>query len=415
MANQEVAHSAKGRKFRFFYGYIIVAAGFLFMLIAFGAQYSFGVFFKPVLTEFGWTRAETSGAYSLYFLIMGLFNIFAGKLSDRFGPRIAVSAFGICLGLSYLLMSQIHAIWQLYLFFGVLSGIGMGFFVPIVSTVAKWYIRARGLMTGIVVAGIGVGLIVMPPFANNLIANHGWRSSYIIIGFIILGIILIVAKFLKRDPSQVSQYPDDSEQLSVENLHSSIQGIPMQKAILIRQFWMLVVMNFSFNYCIQTAIVHVVPYATDIGFQAVIAATILTTIGVASIAGKIGIGGIYDRIGSKRSFIIASILMIISMVWLNLAQAPWAFYMFAAIFGLGYGGFSSLQSPSVADLFGLKAHGAIFGIIFFSSTIGGAGGPLITGFIFDNYGSYQLGFLICAGFGVLCLAMALLLKPVQPP
>jgi len=412
LANQ-VTTPGKGKKRRFFYGYVIVAAGFLILTIGYGAQYSFGVFFKPVLTEFGWARAETSGAYSLFMFMQGLFSILAGRLSDRFGPRIVISICGVCLGLGYLLMSQIHAIWQLYLFYGLLAGMGMGSWVPILSTVARWFIRMRGLMTGIVVAGVGVGLIAMPPLANHLISTQGWRNSYIILGFMALGIVLIASQFLKRDPAQVGQSPDGSEQLSVENLRLSTEGHSFHDAFRTGQFWMLLVIYFSFLFCIQTIMVHVVPHATDIGIQALIAATILSAIGGVSIAGKVGVGGVCDRLGSRRSLIIVFVLMAISMLWLKLALAPWAFYLFAAIFGVAYGGSVSLQSPSVADLFGLKEHGAILGVVVFGGTIGGAVGPLITGLIFDNTGSYQPGFLICAGLSVLGLVLALLLKPVQ--
>lgn len=172
-------------------------------MISWGSIYSFGVFFKPVLTEFGWSRASTSGAQSLNLVLMGGFGILAGKLSDRFGTRLVLTVCGFLLGLGYLLMSRVGAIWQIYLFHGVLVGIGMsGTFVPLMSATARWFIRRRGLTSGIVASGIGIGMIMMPLVANLLISKYSWRTSYFILGLIALVLITTLAQFLRRAPSQ---------------------------------------------------------------------------------------------------------------------------------------------------------------------------------------------------------------------
>ena len=166
MNNQEIHQPPKAEQ-RFFYGYIIVAVSFFIMLVTFSFHISFGVFFKPLLTEFGWARAMTSGAFSVYMFLHGLLYIVTGRLNDKYGPRILTTACGIVLGLGYLLMSQISAIWQLYLFYGVIIAIGTsGLWVPLMSTVTRWFVKRRGLMTGITVAGIGTGTIIVPPLAN---------------------------------------------------------------------------------------------------------------------------------------------------------------------------------------------------------------------------------------------------------
>ncbi|MFC1593137.1 MFS transporter, partial [Candidatus Omnitrophota bacterium] len=127
----------------------------------------------------------TSGAFSLRMLFTGLLSMVMGKLNDRFGPRLVVTASGFFIGLGFLLMSQISTIWQLYLFFGVIVAIGIsGSLIPMVSTVARWFVRRRGLMTGIAVSGGGFGTLVMPLLASYVISNYGWRTSYTIMGVI---------------------------------------------------------------------------------------------------------------------------------------------------------------------------------------------------------------------------------------
>ncbi len=218
MANPEVSPSTGVKQRRFFYGNIIVLASFLVVMIAWGTQYSFGVFFKPVLNEFGWTRAETSGAYSLSIVLLGFFGIIAGRLSDKYGPRLVVTGCGLLLGLGYILMSQLSAIWQIYLFYGVLASIGVaGSWVPLLSTIARWFVRRRGLASGIVAAGIGIGTIILPLLANKLISLYNWRTSFIIFGIISLVVYVVVAQFLRRDPAQMGLLAYGAQQENTEN------------------------------------------------------------------------------------------------------------------------------------------------------------------------------------------------------
>jgi MFS family permease len=172
-----------------------------------GARFSFGVFFSPVLEEFGWTRAATSGGFSLTWAFTGLLSIVVGRLNDKFGPRLIMTIAGFVVGLGYLFMSQLSSIWQLYLFYGLIS-IGMSaVLVPTLSTVARWFVKMRAFMTGVVLAGTGIALMVIVPAANQAILNYGWRTVYMIVGSVVIVVVVIAAQFLRRDPYQVGKLP----------------------------------------------------------------------------------------------------------------------------------------------------------------------------------------------------------------
>ncbi len=402
----------KTREPTFFYGYVVVIAAFLIMMVMYGTMYTFGVFFEPLLVEFDWTRAITSGAFSMYFILFGLLGILAGRLNDRFGPRMVVVACGFFLGSGYLLMSQISTIWQLYLFYGVIIATGAsGGFVPLASTVARWFVKRRGLMTGIVISGTGLGTVVMPPIAARLISSYGWRASYVIVGIMALVLVILAAQFLRRDPSQVGQLPYGEGKPKQENLNLEAKGFSLRRAIHTRQFWMLCGMFSSFNFLLQAIMVHIVIHATGLGISVASAANILAIIGGLSIAGRIIMGSAGDRIGNKAALIICFSLMSIALLWLQLAKEVWMLYLFAAIFGFAYGGKSTLLSPMVAELFGLSSLGVILGVIEFTLAIGGAIGPALAGHIFDITGSYQLAFLVCVAASIVGLILALLFRP----
>jgi len=397
---------------RFFHGYIVALAAVCIMIVIWGTYRTFGVFFKPVLTEFGWTRAMTSGAFSLCIVLNGFLTISMGKLTDRFGPRMVMVTCGFFLGLGYLLMSQISAIWQLYLFYGVVIAIGMGgSFTPLVSTVARWFLKRRGMMTGIVASGMGLGTMIMSPVASRLISDCGWRTSYIIVGIIALVLVISIAQFLRRDPRQMGLSPYGENGVKEDSLNLEAEGFSLQQAVHARQFWMLGAMLFCFMFGIETIMVHIVPHATELAVSATAAANILAVIGGLNIAGMIIIGSASDRIGSRSALIICFILTSIALVWLVVIKEVWMFYLFAAILGFAGGGIPVLMSPIVAELFGLSSHGVILGSAIFVGTIGGAIGPVLTGHIYDIIGSYQIAFLVCAVVSISGIILASLLKP----
>jgi len=395
----------------FFYGYVIVLICFVNMLLMFGTFYSFGVFFKPLAADFGWTRATTSGAYSLGMFLSGLLAIVMGKLTDRFGPRIVLTISGFLFGLGFLLMSRVSTIWQLYLFYGVVVGVGLsGGFVPPLSTVARWFVKRRGIMTGFVVAGIGVGTLIIPPVATWLIASWDWSTAYLVIGAVVFVLIILSAQFLKFDPRRMGLLPDgESEEAAGGNLHA--RGSSFHQAMGSWQLWVLFSILFCFGYCLHNVIAHIANHVTDLGYSAAVGAAVLSVVGGLSIAGRIATGSITDRLGSKPPLIVNLILMAAAFFWLLAAGELWMFYLFAVVLGFAYGGLAAMESPIVAELFGLSSHGVIMGVASFGYTLGGAVGPLVAGGIFDAFGDYQIAFLVCAVVAVLGIILAWRLKP----
>jgi len=392
---------------------VAIAAMFV-MAIMWGAFSSFGVFFKPMINDFGWTRAITSGAYSFSILISGIAGILAGRLNDKFGPRIVIIGCSLLFGLGFVLMSLIGSLWQLYLFFGVIVAIGLsGSFVPALSTTARWFIKRRGLMCGITASGAGLGMAIIPPAATWLIASYGWRSAYIIVGIAITAALIIVALFIRRDPGQMGQLPYGANEIEAESLLFESEGFSMQKALRAWQFWVLCGVAFCCYVCMDTIILHIVPHATDLRISAASAASILAVIGGFNIAGRIIMGGTGDRIGARRALIITFVLMTMSLAWLLVANKMWMFYPFAAVFGFGYAGVATLLSLGTAWLFGLSSHGIILGAIIFMSTIGSLIGPVIAGGIYDITESYQMAFLILVIFSIIGIILSILLRPTK--
>lgn len=380
------------------------------MVVYWGTFYTFGIFFKPLSGDFEWTRAMTAAAFTINGILFGVIDIAVGKLNDRFGPRVVVTASALFLGLGYILMSQIDAIWQFYLFYGVIVAIGMGgSYIPLVSTVARWFVKRRGLMTGIVVSGIGIGTMLIPPIAAQLIKNSDWSTSYLIVGSIALVFITLAAQFLRRDPAQKGQMPYGADKLKMDSLETGAGGYSLSQAIRTREFWILCALFFIFLFCINTIMVHIAVHATDLKYSETEAASIVAAIGGVSILGRLAFGILADRLGTKLVTIISLIVLTASLFWLQFASELWMLYLFAVIFGFGYGGLVTLASPLAADLFGLSSHGIILGIAFFFGSVGQAAGPLLAGRMYDTIG-YQPAFLACSILGIISIILALLMR-----
>jgi MFS family permease len=393
------------------YGYTVVGAASIIMVLVFAVQYSFGVFFKPVLTEFGWTRAMTAGAFSLVWISQGLVSILMGGLNDRVGPRLVLTICGALIGSGFMLMSHIGAIWQLYVFYGIVVGAGLGgTFVPLTSTTARWFVARRGLMTGIVTAGVGVGAFIGPPIANWLISAYDWRRSYMILGGVVLGGVLAGAQLLRRDPAAVGRTPY-AHGTAAGAIRTVASGLSLREAIASRMFWVVFAAFFCYGFALQAIMLHLAPHATDLGIATSTAASILASIGGASIAGKVVLGMLADRVGNKNVYIASFVLMIAALLWLLVATEPWALYAFALLFGFAYGGLATAHSPLVAWLFGMKQHGLVFGVSFNGWTIGCAVGPIVAGYVFDVTHSYQLAFAICAAVAFAGLVLTMWLSP----
>ena len=397
---------------RVFYGYMIVAAIFVFMLIMWGMSNTFGVFFESWLSEFGWTRALTAGANSLFNILTGLSGITVARLTDAVSPRKTATACALLLSSGYLLMSQVNTAWQLYLFFGVLIGIGMGAYISMLSLVAKWFEKRRGLMTGIVLSGMGLGKMIMPPITGWLMSIYQWRIVFIILGIITLLATVVAAQFLKRSPGrseplQHNEYEANQKTLAPQNI-----TISLKQAFQTGQFWQVCALYFSLLFCVVAISVHIVIHATGQGFSTPDAVNILAIIGLTTIVGMIVMGVTSDKIGNRNTIAIGFALIAISLLWLLVSRELWMLYLFAALFGFGHGGVMTLLPPIVAELFGLKSHGVILGATAVVGSIGAAIGPVVSGIIFDITSSYSIAFLICAATAAVCFILTFLLRPV---
>jgi len=406
-------------KDRLFYGWVVVTVCFIVATVIYGINYSFGVFLKPLGSEFGLTRGAISGVFSVYMLFGCVFGIWGGWALDRYGPRVVALFMGLFTGLSLLLISQTNAPWQLFITYGLLLPLGTGAtYMVIMATASRWFDKKRGLALGIASSGAGLGTLLMAPFATYLIANVGWRIAYIVVGLIAWLVIIPLSRLLKKDPAEIGVLPDGMNSTSNETGieeerredNTELAGLSLLQASKTGSFWLLGAIWLLYSFCYLLVLTHIVPHATDIGIPAMEAAVILSLMGGSNIAGRLLMGRVSDSMGRKATAIICALLVVGAMVWLIRSQDLWMFYLFGIMCGFSFGGFDPAVTALIGDIFGLRSIGIIMGILNVAFGIGSAIGPAVGGFVFDAGKSYSTAFLAGALAMLITALLIVLIK-----
>ncbi|MCX5999444.1 MAG: MFS transporter [Chloroflexi bacterium] len=292
-----------------------------------------------------------------------------------------------------MLTSRLTASWQVYFYYSFLVGLGVGCAgPPVFTTVSRWFVKRRGLALGIVTAGIGLGTVIMAPVARWLISEYDWRTSCWSIG-LAASVIMAAALFLRKEPSRASLWCDDQ----TGHEHSPpMEGLTLSQALRTDALWLMILLH-TFAYTgLLMVIYHLVAHAEDMGIPEMSAASLLSVVGGVSIIGRVGGGIGCDKLGKKPTFIFSLLLQAAMMVWLIKATSAWMFYVFAALWGFGYGGWAPVMPALTGELFGLRHMGSILGVISISFGIGGVVGPIMAGEIYTATGSYNKAWLIAA-------------------
>ena len=403
----------EANKPQFFYGWVIVSACFLLSASLF-ALYIYAPFFKEIQAEFGWTRAMTSSVVSVTTFMYCLAGLIVGQLVDKCGARPIIVACAVLLGAGLALSSQVHSIQGLYLPFGIMVGLGLGasFTIP-VATVQRWFVQKRGLALGIQTAGVGIGVLILTPFSAYLIATYGWRQALIIIGIIGFAIMLIAAIFIVRSPEEKGLEPYGATEAQASTLSASPKGgWTAKEALRTKAFLRLWVISFLTSIPLLIVMVHIVPHAEDMGISKVIAAGALGLVGGFSIVGRLVGGTAADRMGFKQAAGLARVLCAIMMLFLVGVRSAWMIYLFAGLYGIGYGAVISATPGLVGHFFGTKSLPMLIAIMATGFGTAGLISPILGGYIFDKMHSYIVVFIIGA---VLFAVAAVLVFTIKPP
>ena len=400
---------------------LVVFGACLTQFMVIGLLSSFGLFFAVLEEQFGWSRALLSGSTSLAFLTMGIVAFFGGRLNDRYGPTVVLGAAGVLFGIGYALIPQVDEPWQLLVLFAIFIGAGLGTHdVVTLSVIARWFESRRGIMTGVAKAGAACGQMLLPPTVALLVIRVDWRDAVLIVGSGAAALLLVAALSMRRAPDDPAPAPDADVHLRDRDRPPArhdddpapardpgVHGPEFAEARRSRTFWTLCATQFLFLPSVASVPLHIVAHGADLGMSVPASAALLTVIGAASIVGRLSVGAAVDRIGGKNTYVLCFVPLLMSLLALVAVDTHRPLFAIVAAYGFAHGGFFTVVSPTVAEFFGTRAHGAIFGGVLFYGTIGAVGGPIMSGWIFDAAGSYTYAFTGLAVMAALGLSLVL--------
>jgi MFS family permease len=390
---------------RIFYGWFVVAAAFAVTFVGFGCAYTFSAFLEPLQREFGASRGSTSLVFSLAGFLYFALGVVSGPLADRFGSRPLAVAGMLLIAVGLAAASRAQSLIQVYLAYGLGVGLGVGCaYVPSVGAVQRWFMRRRGFASGLAVSGIGLGNLVMPPLASQLIDTFGWRTAYVVLAAITLILGGGLSLLIENDPHDRGLAPDGDGSAPARPAFTS-GGVAVADAIRSPRFLALYASCLICSFGVFVPFVHLVPYARDHGVEAGTAVLLLGTIGAGSTAGRFCLGGVADRLGRERSLVMVLVGMALATAIWAVSTTAWSLAVFALVYGVFYGGWVAVLPSVVMDSFGGRNVSGIIGVLYTSVAFGTLIGPTATGFAYDASHSYTFAILLSAAASLVAAAI----------
>lgn len=386
-----------------YYGWVVVAGCFFGSFVVFGLSYSFGVFFEPVLAEFGASRGATSMAFGVQTVALYVGAVGIGALVDRYGTRrmLAVGTVLLCAGLIW--TSRVDSLAGLVAAYGLVTGVGLSVvYVVAYATPPRWFDRRVGLASGLASTGLGVGMLVVTPVATALIDAVGWRDAMVVLaggaGAVLLVAILLVRGEPTADEAPDSEFPDGVGSADGVDWRTQLADVA---EIARSPAFVLTFLGWTFVYAtLYVVLVNLVLYATDVGLTRGAGATAIALIGATSALGRVAIGFVGDRLGRIRAFVTCSAVMGLATVALSGVATVAGLWAVAAAYGLGYGGNGALLAPLTADLFGREHINAVFGLVSVAFAVSGLTAPYLAGAGYAAFGTYDPVFVVAGAVAV---------------
>jgi MFS family permease len=378
----------------------LVAAGALMTCVAIGVVFSLAVFLDPMGADTGWSRASISAAMTLAFLSMGFAGFGWGVLSDRYGPRRAVLAGIVLLGLASILASRSTSVLAFQGTFGILTGVAAGaFFAPIIGATTVSFDKRRGLAVALVSAGMGVAPMTIAPLAGWLVTLYGWRQTMMVIGVGTWVVLLPFVYFIRTVPMPTGAAGVSGNGAGEMNAKEALRS---------RAFLILSGAFFACCAAHSGPIFHTVSYAIGCGLPIVAAVTIYSMEGAGGLAGRLLFGVMADKYGAKSVLVVGLLVQAFAAAAYLAVNQLGGFYAVALVFGAAYGGTMPLYAALAREAFGPRIIGTVLGAASLISSLGMALGPFIGGWLYDRFGTYAWLYIGSMMLGLAAAAIAML-------
>ncbi len=394
---------------KIFYGWYIVAASLVIIILDGLLLYSFGVFLPYLNQDFGLSRAAGSSLFSFRSLVQAPAFILAGRMIDRFDPRVVIFGGGLIAALGMFLSGIAETTWQLYISYGFCVGLGDAvLYITCVALVSRWFVKRRALAIGIITTGVPLSGLITNPLTAWLIHGFGVRNALFALGALML--TALMAAFVLRSRPEDKNLRPYGEEGTAADAKTGKKGAPENvnewtalEAIKTPNYWLMYAMYFLGFTTFLIIVTQFYNFEIDLKVTALAAAGPPAAIGLGSIIGRTVLSSILAEVLEYRKVLLICFLAQGSSVILLLVfDHIWAFYLFGFLFGFFYSAWVPIFPTLLGKFFGLRALGTIYGIFGTSYSIAAIGGPILAGYVHDLTGNYVYPFV----FTIVCCCLA---------
>jgi MFS family permease len=374
------------------YGWVMVLVVFVLSGLAFGSMASISVFLKPVSLEFGWSRGQTSFAYTVASLSSAVFGVLWGQVADKYGTKWFGFVGAICMSLVLFALSSLDSIAQFYTFYFLFGAMGSALlFSPLYANVGFWFKENPGLALGLAASGGAIGQAFIPHLSGILIESSGWKLAYVNLAIIYIFISFPIAFLIKESPWRINARNQEEEEE---------RSFPLSEKEVVA--WISVAVIFC-CICMSIPIMHLVPLLTDKGFSLEFATSVLMILMICGAFGRILGGMLGDYIGALPGYILMSLGQTVFVVWFPHLISPTLIYIMAALFGFTYSGVMSSILVCTRIMVSAKFGARAMSLTSFFGWIGMGFGGFLGGYFFDIYGDYNWAFAFSGITGIVNL------------
>ena len=396
---------------RLHYAWVVATVTFLALLVAAAVRSAPGVIIKPLETEFGWDRASISLAVSVSLITFGLGGPVGGTLVDRFGPRRALVTGLSAIVAGMVLLLSLRELWQLYLLWGLLIGVGTGIASQVTGAAVaqRWFRAQRGVIVGAFGAATSAGQLIFIPQMMSLTVSDGWRTGMTLLLAACAAMIVPVLIFMRDRPSDIGVRAfGEGETLSAAERAADARRTPLRVALRTSDFWLLAGSFFVCGYTSNGLVgTHLIPHALEHGYAPEVAASAVGIMGALNIVGTLASGWFSDRFDNRKLLAAYYGLRACSLAALPFVAGNAELYGFAVLYGLDW---IATVPPTVnltATIFGRASVGQLYGWIFFSHMCGAALAAYAGGFVRTMLGDYHVAFFSAAVLGYVAVALVM--------
>ena len=406
---------------KLFYGWYVLAASFLILVLEGGVRFSFGILISPLASEFSWNRGAITLVFTANMIVFGFSQLLAGRLLDRFGPRVVFSTSALIVTIGMILTAQMSSLLEFHLYYGVITAVGVsGITVGVVSsTLSGWFRSMRGFVSGVAISGTALGQFLIIPGIAFLMGRFGWRMAWGIAGFFVsLVIVPIALLVLRKDPSETGPHLSRSageRALREAGSDPDVPQLGVSRILRSRNFIVIGLTYFICGFQDFLYVTQLIPFALDRGFSNQEASNLQGLAGFLSIAGLLFFSFLSEKLGRKIPLSLTFVPRFLSFALLFYSSEKPFIYAYALLFGLTLMASAPLAPAIVGDLYGFKNIGTLTGAIFWVHHLGGSLGAYAGGLVYDLMGSYRLAFAFVLFLAVMAVLTSILILEKRSP